>query len=216
MSAFNRFADTSSGAAHLQRAEQEEVCSDGDLGVPSPAPGVVTDALVQSREKRWHVRFPELRVTPPLASHGSLSGDTSTPYPAGRCPQFHRAPQFPEEGRSHQADAKHGRGRCSRGAGSVSSPAAPMRAWGHLLPLRRCLGLSQRQHWTRHPQRMEGKSQHRRDFTPEPPPRGRSMALGRAASRGTRRCHHLGERDPERDWLATGLTSLVASPLPRC
>lgn len=79
MSAFNHFADTSSGGGHLQRAEQEEVCSDGDLGAPSPAPGVGTGALVQSREKRWHTHFPELRVTPALATHSSLSGDMTHP-----------------------------------------------------------------------------------------------------------------------------------------
>lgn len=85
MSVFNHFADTSSGGGHLQCAEQEEICSDGDLGAPSPVPGVGTGALVQSKENRWYKRLPALRVTPDLAARRSISRDASTPYPAGRC-----------------------------------------------------------------------------------------------------------------------------------
>lgn len=101
-------------AATCSLQSRQRSGSSGDLWVPSPAPGAGMGAGVHT----WQRHFPELRVTPALAASSSLSEDTSTPHPVGRCSQFHRGPWFAEEGRSHQADTKQGQNRSLWGATS--------------------------------------------------------------------------------------------------
>ena len=110
---------------------------------------------------------------------------------------------------------KHSQRRSSQGAGSVSSPAAPMCAqpWGHLQPLCCRRGPSWHQHQTRHPQRMEGRSQHHGDDRAHSPREVRG--LGKGCQQRHQEVSPFG-RAWSRHWLAKGLTSLIASPLTHC